>query len=66
MGKNIGSVDRVIRIIVGIALIAFAVAGPADISWKWIGWIGVVPIVTALMGWCALYRILGIRTNSAA
>lgn len=66
MVKNIGSVDRIIRLVVGVALIAFALGGPADISWKWVGWIGVVPIATALMGWCALYSILGIRTNSTA
>ncbi len=60
--KNIGSADRILRIVVGIALIAFALYGPADIAWKWVGWIGVVPIVTALINWCPLYSILGIRT----
>ncbi len=62
MVKNVGSADKIIRIVVGLALIAFALSGPADIGWKWVGWIGVVPILTALMGWCPAYSILGLRT----
>jgi len=64
MGKNVGSVDKIARIVIGLALIAFALFGPADMGWKWVGWIGVVPILTALMGWCPLYSIVGIRTCS--
>lgn len=60
--KNIGSLDRIVRIIAGVALIAFALYGPADMTWKWIGWIGVVPLVTALINWCPLYTVLGIKT----
>jgi CHASE2 domain-containing sensor protein len=45
---NVGSADRIARIVVGLALIAFALFGPADITWKWVGWIGVVPLLTAL------------------
>lgn len=66
MEKNVGSVDRGLRIIVGIALLAFALMGPAEIAWKWVGWIGVVPILTALIGWCPAYTILGIRTCPAS
>ena len=66
MGKNMGSVDRILRIIVGIALVLFALMGPAEIAWKWVGWIGVVPIVTSLIGWCPLYTILGIKTCKSA
>jgi len=62
MMKNVGSADKIVRIVVGIALIAFALFGPADIGWKWVGWIGVVPIATALMGWCPLYSIVGMKT----
>ncbi len=62
MMKNVGSADKIVRLVVGIALIAFALFGPADIGWKWVGWIGVVPIVTALMGWCPLYSIVGMKT----
>jgi len=61
MTRNVGTADRILRILVGVALIAFAIAEP-DAGWSWIGWIGVVPIVTALIGWCPAYRLLGMRT----
>lgn len=57
--KNVGSIDRVARIVIGVALLAFAVMGPADISWKWIGYIGIVPLLTAVLGTCPLYSIFG-------
>ena len=62
MEKNVGSADKIARIVLGIALIAFALMGPADIGWKWVGWIGVVPILTAVMGWCPAYSLIGLRT----
>ena len=62
MGKNVGTVDRVLRIVVGLILIALVFVGPQT---PW-GWIGVVPIVTALIGWCPAYRVLGIRTCSVS
>ncbi len=58
MGKNVGTIDRILRIIVGAALIAYAIYQPD----AWWGWIGVVPIVTALVGWCPAYRLVGLRT----
>lgn len=58
MGKNIGTVDRVLRIVAGIVLIALVFVGPQT---PW-GWIGVIPLVTALVGWCPAYRLLGVRT----
>lgn len=64
--KNMGSIDRILRLVTGIALILFALLGPADLAWKWIGWIGVVPVVTALIGWCPAYTILGIKTCKAS
>ncbi|WP_428700258.1 YgaP family membrane protein [Stappia sp.] len=59
---NVGSADRIARIVAGLALIAFALFGPADIAWKWAGWIGVVPLLTAFLKWCPAYTILGIDT----
>ncbi len=59
MGKNIGSVDKAIRVLVGLVLIALVFVGPQT---PW-GWIGVPVIAIALFGWCPLYRILGIATN---
>jgi len=58
---NEGTLDRALRIIVGIVLVALALTGP-QIAW---GWIGMVPLATGLMGWCPLYTVLGIRTCKA-
>ncbi len=58
MMKNVGSVDRILRIVVGLALIAIAVTGP-KVVW---GWIGIVPLATALIGWCPAYSIFGLKT----
>ncbi|NBN62947.1 YgaP family membrane protein [Pannonibacter tanglangensis] len=66
MSVNMGSIDRLLRVILGLALLAFAVFGPADIAWKRVGYIGVVPLLTAAVGWCPAYTILGIQTCKAA
>mgnify|MGYP001954297834 CR=1 FL=1 len=54
-----------ILVMLTVALIAFALFGPADISWKWVGWIGVMPLVTAFLKWCPAYTLFGIRTCKA-
>ena len=56
--KNIGSVDRVLRIVVGLALIALAVLNEG-MNW---GWIGVVPLATAVFSSCPAYSLLGLNT----
>ncbi len=61
MSCNVGTVDRVIRVIVGVVLIGLALVGPKT---PW-GWIGVIPLVTGLIGYCPLYSLLGIRTCPA-
>jgi hypothetical protein len=59
-----GKLDRVIRIIAGLALLAFALRlGFPDTGWNWVGWIGLVPLLTALVRVCPAYNILGIRTG---
>jgi hypothetical protein len=58
MVKNVGTVDKVLRVIVGLALIALVFVGPKT---PW-GWIGIVPLLTAALNWCPLYSVLGIRT----
>jgi len=58
MKANEGTIDRVLRVILGLALISIVFAGPQT---PW-GWIGVVPLVTGLVGMCPLYSILGIST----
>lgn len=62
---NMGGVDRVARILIGVALIVFAWYGPEGFSGQWLGWIGVIPIVTALIGWCPAYSLFGLRTNKS-
>jgi hypothetical protein len=66
MTTNVGTIDRVLRIAVGLALIATALGlfGPAYQS-VW-GWIGVIPLVTGLVSWCPAYTTLGIRTCKPA
>ena len=54
-----GSIDRGIRIVVGLGLIAIALVGPKT---PW-GWLGLIPLITGLIGWCPAYRILGITTK---
>lgn len=63
MTSNIGLVDRSARIVLGLALIAFALGYifPAT-GWNFLGWIGVVPILTALFGICPIYAMLGVKT----
>ncbi len=57
MTKNIGGIDRIIRILIGAALIVWAIMGGP--IWAWIG---IVPMATAIIGWCPPYAILGIKT----
>ncbi|WP_019451297.1 DUF2892 domain-containing protein [Cupriavidus sp. BIS7] len=58
MQKNAGSLDRLARIVIGIVLIALAATHQVGI---W-GWIGVIPLVTGLIGYCPLYRVFGFST----
>jgi hypothetical protein len=58
--KNIGSTEKVIRIVVGLAILSlvFLLEGPS----RWFGLIGLGPILTALIGWCPAWTVLGINT----
>ena len=58
MTKNVGGIDKIIRIVLGLALIAATLMGALPV---W-GWIGIVPLATGLMGWCPLYPLLGLST----
>jgi ABC-type uncharacterized transport system permease subunit len=62
MTKNVGGIDKVLRIVAGIALLAFAVTGIPATGYNWLGWIGIVPLATAFLGVCPLYSILGMNT----
>lgn len=58
MTTNIGNIERVVRAAVGLALIALVFVGPQTV---W-GWLGVIPLATAIVGWCPPYALLGINT----
>ncbi len=58
MQANVGGIDRILRIVVGIVLITLAATGSVGL---W-GWIGVVPLLTGLIRWCPLYPLLGISS----
>ena len=58
MKCNVGGVDRVLRIVVGLVLIALAATGTVGV---W-GWIGVVPLATGLFRFCPLYPLLGVNS----
>lgn len=64
MDTNVGTIDRVVRIVIGLGLLWYAIMAQPT-GYNWIGWIGVVPIVTALIGVCPLYSILGLSTCPA-
>jgi hypothetical protein len=58
MSSNVGGIDRILRIIIGLALIGATVAGLLPV---W-GYIGAVPLLTGLIGWCPAYLPFGIKT----
>lgn len=60
MKANVGGIDRILRVVVGVVLVALAATGFVGI---W-GWIGAVPLLTGLIGWCPAYPLLGMSTCS--
>lgn len=58
MTPNVGGIDRVLRAVLGVVLVALAVMGTIG---PW-GWIGLVPLATAALGVCPLYTVLGFST----
>ncbi len=60
MKVNVGSADKAIRIVIGLALLSllFLLDGKA----RWFGLIGLVPLLTAFTGFCPLYTLLGVNT----
>jgi len=59
MRPNVGSLDRAVRIVAGLALLSLVFVGPRT---PW-GWIGILPLVTAFAGYCPLYALFRLRTN---
>lgn len=63
MTKNIGAIDRALRVVIGLVLLAYAVPiGFPSTGWNGVGWIGVIPLLTAAFGTCPLYSVIGVST----
>lgn len=60
MKTNVGGIDRIIRIVLGLVLIGLTLTGAIG-AW---GWLGVVPLATGAIGWCPPYAIFGFNTCS--
>ncbi len=58
MKSNVGGIDRILRIVVGLVLIGITFTGTVGV---W-GWLGVVPLATGALGWCPPYAIFGWST----
>ena len=58
MKQNVHNIERVVRIVVGLGLVSMAFVGPANLWFL----LGVVPLLTGLVGWCPPYAMLGINT----
>jgi len=60
MKSNVGGIDRILRIVLGLVLIGLTVSGNIGV---W-GWLGIVPLATGAIGWCPPYAIFGWNTCS--
>ena len=60
MKMNVGNLDRIARIVVGLVLLSLLLW--LDSSWRWLGLIGLMPLATGLMGRCPGYGLLGLNT----
>jgi hypothetical protein len=60
MTRNVGGIDRGLRITIGLVLIALAATGTVG----WWGYLGVLPLFTGAVGWCPPYSLLGFNTCS--
>jgi len=60
MTRNVGGIDRILRITIGLGLVAAAATGTVGV---W-GWLGLLPLATGAMGWCPPYSLLGWNTCS--
>lgn len=59
MKMNVGGMDKVVRIVAGVALLGMGLAGVLPL---WLGLIGIVPLATGLLGWCPAYTLFGLNT----
>jgi hypothetical protein len=63
MKANVGAVDKVARIIIGLALLSLVFVLEGNL--RWLGLVGIVPLATSLIGYCPLYYLLGLSTCTA-
>lgn len=64
--SNVGSIDRILRFVAGLLLIAFAIPiGFHQVGWNWVGYIGVVPLLTSIFAYCPAYSAFGLSTCPA-
>jgi hypothetical protein len=64
MSKNVGALDRVVRVLVGLGALSLVVLLEGNL--RWAGLIGIVPLATAVLGYCPLYSLFGFKTCPAA
>jgi len=62
MTPNVGRIDRIVRIVLGLVLLGLASTGTVG----WWAWLGVVPLATGIVGWCPPYAMLGFSTCSTS
>jgi len=62
MKVNVGLADRAVRVVIGLALLWYAVLAPVS-GYNWVGWLGVPVLLSALFGFCPLYALLGLNTS---
>ncbi len=60
MHRNIGTTERWLRVIIGLIILSLIYF--IDSDWRWIGLVGIVPLATAVIGWCPAYALFGINT----
>jgi hypothetical protein len=62
--RNVGSIDRIVRVVVGLALLSlwFVLSGPA----RYLALVGLVPLLTAAIGFCPLYTLIGVKTRKGS
>ena len=58
MKQNVHNIERVVRVIVGLAIISLVFIGPQS-AW---GWLGLIPLATGVIGWCPPYALFGFST----
>lgn len=64
MTRNVGSTDRIVRVLIGVVALIVAFAGMLTLTWSWaVGIVGGVLLLTGVVGFCPLYRLFGARTS---